>query len=124
MDILNIENYSDARQFFFKELTSKLTDAIQSSDYSVEQPLDELFKRFDDKMLLCYIWKDTYLRAYVFDKDDQRRELMRTYQYARKIVNDEELKQLYISAHDEFVKNEDICKFLQIVYIFFGDFSV
>lgn len=117
MDILSIENYSDARQFFFKELTSKLTDAIQSSDYSTEQPLDELLKKFDDKMLLCYIWKDTYLRAYVFDKDDQRRELMRSYQYAQKIVNDEELKQLYISAHDEFVKNEDAKTRLDITTI-------
>lgn len=51
MDILNIENYSDARQFFFKELTSKLTDAIQSSDYSVEQPLDKLLKSL---MIKCY----------------------------------------------------------------------
>lgn len=44
---------------------------------------------------------------------------MRTYQYAQKIVNDEELKQLYISTHDEFIKNEDakekldILKFIQ-----------
>lgn len=107
MDILSIENYSDARQFFFKELTLKLTDAIQSSDYSVEQPLNELLKKLNDEMLLCYIWKDAYKRAYVFDTHDQRRELMKTYQYAQKIVNDEELKQLYIGTHDEFVKNED-----------------
>lgn len=107
MDILNIENYSDARQFFFKELASKLVDAIQSSGYSIEQPLDKLLKKLDDKMLLCYIWKDAYKRAYVFDKYDQRQELMRTYQYAQKIVNDEELKQLYINTHDEFIKNED-----------------
>lgn len=107
MDILNIENYSDARQFFFKELTSKLTEVIQSSGYSIEQPLDELLRKLDDKMLLCYIWKDAYTRAYVFDAHDQRRELMKTYQYAQKIINDEELKQLYISTHDEFIKNED-----------------
>lgn len=109
MDILNIKDYSEARQFFFKELTPRLTFAIEASGYSIKQSLNELLKRLnklDKSLLLCYIWKDAYSRAYVFDVNDQRKELMRTYKYAQTIVNDEELKKLYIDNHDNFVKNE------------------
>lgn len=109
MNILNIKDYSEARQFFFKELTPRLAFAIKASGYSIEQSLNELLKKLDklDKsLLLCYIWKDTYSRAYVFDVNDQRKELMRTYKYAQTIVNDEELKERYINSHDDFVKNE------------------
>ena len=106
MTIFETYDYANARQFFFKELTSRLNLAINASGYSVEKPLNDLLKAFTDFELFCYIWKDTYLRAYVFGKEDQRRELAKTWQYAKSIIDNPELKQQYINNHDDFVKNE------------------
>lgn len=106
MTIFETYDYANARQFFFKKLTPRLNLAINVSGYSVEKPLNDLLKTFTDFELFCYIWKDSYLRAYVFDAHDQRRELERTWQYAKDIVSNPELKQQYINNHDDFVKQE------------------
>lgn len=106
MTIFETYDYTEARQFFFKKTTELLCKAIKKSNYSFEDPLDVLLKCLDDKQLFCYIWKDTYGRAYVFDKYDQRRELKKSWQYAKDIVSNPELKQQYINNHDEFIKHE------------------
>ena len=106
MDIFETYDYTNARQFFFKETTALLCEAIKKSNYSFEDPLDTLLKRLDDKQLFCYIWKDTYGRAYIFDKYDQRQELKKSWQFAKDIVSNPELKQQYINNHDEFIKRE------------------
>lgn len=106
MNIFKSYDYANARQFFFKKLTPMLSAAIKASGYSVEKPLNDLLKTFTDFELFCYIWKDAYLRAYVFDKEDQRRELAKTWQYAKSIIDNPDLKQQYINNHDDFVKNE------------------
>lgn len=106
-DFANAAPYETLREIFFKQLTTYLNKKIDATNYSTEQPLDELLKQFDMTTLFLYIWKDAYLRAYVFDKEDQRRELRATAVKAASIVCDEKLRNDYINNHDEFVKHED-----------------
>lgn len=102
------ETYEQMRQFFFKgglqEVVSKLLDNVTYD--SETQPLGELLKQLSDIKLFCYIWKDTYMRAYVFDIEDQRIELAKAYQLAKDILTNIELKNAYIENHDEFIRKE------------------
>ena len=106
MTIFETYDYAEARQFFSKKATKLLCEAIKKSNYSFEDPLDVLLKCLDDKQLFCYIWKDTYGRAYIFDEYDKRQELKKSWQYAKDIVSNPELKQQYVNNHDDFVKQE------------------
>lgn len=98
-------DYNSARQFFFKELTGLLSKAIQSSGYTTDKPLDALLSVLSDFDLCLYAWKDEYLKAYVFDKEDQCIELMKSLNFALAIATDTKLKELYVTNHDEECKN-------------------
>lgn len=102
------DTYEQMRRFFFKgslqEIVSKLLDG---KTYDSEtQPLGEFLKQLSDIELFCYIWKDTYLRAYVFDVEDQRIELVKSHQLAKDVLTNQTFKDAYIENHDDFVKRE------------------
>ena len=98
-------DYNSARQFFFKELTGLLSKAIRNSGYTIDKPLDALLSVLNDFDLCLYAWKNDYLKAHVFDREDQRRELMKSLNFALAIATDTKLKKLYITNHDEECKN-------------------
>lgn len=102
------EHYQDKRMFFFHgDLQAIMKELLTGKTYNTEtQPLGELLKQLSDVELFCYVWKDTYLRAYVFDREDQRIELTKAYNLAKMVCENEQLKKFYIDNHDDFVKNE------------------
>ena len=102
------KTYQQMRQFFFHgELSKIMNKLLDGKIYdSNTQPLGDLLKQLSEVELFCYIWKDAYLRAYVFDAEDQRIELSKTYQIAKDILLNVNLKQAYIENHDDFIKTE------------------
>lgn len=103
-DIMNLTTYNEMRQAFFHEITAILNAAIKSSGYTTDKSLSELLEKLDDETLLIYAWKDAFSRECVFDAMDQREALPRTYRMAQTMVQDENLKKLYIAKHDDDVR--------------------
>ena len=98
-------DYQDLREVFFNDaFTQLLNKYIEDTGYTTDKPLDELLRKLPLDGLFRYIWKDAYLNSYVFDKNDQRRELVTTCKLAAKIVLDEKLREEYIATHDAKVK--------------------
>lgn len=105
-------DYQDLREIFFDESFSLLLNKyIKDTGYTIDKPLDELLRKLPIDGLFRYIWKNEYMNAYVFDKYDQRKELVATCKLAANIVLDEKLREEYIANHDAKVKfNHDKMK--------------
>lgn len=103
---LKFSNYYDVKDFFFNQLTGLLSTAIKETGYSTDEPLDVLLRKLDKFSLFLYIWKDAYLKEYVFDAEDQREAIMKTMNYADELFTSQEKLDAYIDSHDENCKRE------------------
>ena len=103
---LKFSNYYDVKDFFFNRLTDLLSTAIKETGYSTDEPLDVLLRKLDKFSLFLYIWKDAYLKEYVFDAEDQREALLKTMNYADELFTSQNKLDAYIDSHDENCKRE------------------
>lgn len=105
-EILHLHSYQEKREFFFHRLTDLIREKIDKADYDTSKPLSELLKQLDYSGLFMYMWKDLYSRTYVFDAEDQRLELEKTYITAKIVMDSQEILNKYIELHDEYCRNE------------------
>ena len=99
--------YGIKKYILFQIASQTIHTAVDRIGYTTDKPLDYLLKNMTYSELFCYIYKDSYLREYVFDADDQRKAINKCFDNAANIVLTEDLREQYITNHDDFVKNED-----------------
>lgn len=99
--------YGIRKYILFQIVPQVIRTAVDIIGYTTDKPLDYLLKNMTYSELFCYIYKDSYLREYVFDADDQRKAINKCFDNALNIVLTEDLREQYIANHDDFVKNED-----------------
>ena len=99
--------YGTKKYTLLQIVSQTIRTAVDRIGYTTDKPLDYLLKNMTYSELFCYIYKDSYLREYVFDADDQRKAINKCFDNAANIVLTEDLREQYIANHDDFVKNED-----------------
>ena len=106
-DFTSIATYGTKKYTLFRIVSQTIKTAVDRIGYTTDKPLDYLLKNMTYLELFCYIYKDSYLREYVFDADDQRKAINKCFDNAANIVLTKDLREQYIANHDDFVKNED-----------------
>lgn len=106
-DFTSTATYGTKKYMLFHIVSQVIKTAVDRTGYTVDKPLDYLLKNMSYSELFCYIFKDRYLREYVFDANDQRRAINKCFDYAANVVIAKDLREQYIANHDDFVKNED-----------------
>lgn len=106
-DFTSTATYGTKKYMLFHIVSQVVKTAVNRINYTTDKPLDYLLKNMTYSELFCYIYKDSYLREYVFDADDQRKAINKCFDNAANIVLMEDLREQYIANHDDFVKNED-----------------